>query len=229
MKYRTKAFWGSCFLLPLLIGCSSTAQKNKAAIDEAIPGKSSSFKNMKSYPGNVTCGQYLGMGESGFPDYRHFVVVDTVADTRPSKLDIAVFCSDDPKAALNDAFKIDFDAQQPSIEKVLNDFERLKGPLLAYEKDNTYFPFTEQGLQGLIEPKPWDGAMPRNFKEGGYIDRLPVDPWNRDYIYRCDGLGGIRIHYSIKSLGEDGKFGGEGANADISTDQAKYFKHILNL
>ena len=144
-------------------------------------------------------------------------------------LDVAIFCSDDPKASLNKAFKIDFDAQWTSIEKVLNDFERLREPLLAYEKDNIYFPFTEQGLRGLVEPMPWEGEMPRNFREGGYIETIPTDPWGREYYYRCDGLGGIRITYDLKSLGADGKFGGEGSNTDISLTQAKYFYHVINL
>lgn len=48
---------------------------------------------------------------------------------------------------------------------------------------------------------------------GGYIRRLPDDPWGRPYSYANPGTHGP---IDIWSLGADGAEGGEGDDADIS-------------
>ena len=209
-------------------GCASGAKKNEEALAEAMPNKSSGFRNMVTYPGNVTCGEYLDRDFQGFPEYKAFVVVDTVANMRPSKLDVQIFCSDDSKSALNEALKIDFDEQKDSILAVMADFELLEQPLLAYEKDNRYFPWTEQGLDALVSPATV-GNPPINFPEGGYLVSIPVDPWNQHYDYVCEPFAGVRIMYKLRSLGADGKIGGSGPDADLKNSQMKYFRHVVNL
>ena len=209
-------------------GCASGAKKNEEALAEAMPNKSSSFRNMATYPGNVTCGEYLDRDFQGFPEYKTFVVVDTVANMRPSKLDVQIFCSDDSKSALNEALKIDFDEQKDSILAVMADFELLEQPLLAYEKDNRYFPWTEQGLDALVSPATV-GNPPINFPEGGYLASIPVDPWNQPYDYVCEPFAGVRIMYKLRSLGADGKIGGSGLDADLKNSQMKYLRHVVNL
>lgn len=209
-------------------GCASGAKKNEEALAEAMPNMSSGFRNMVTYPGNVTCGEYLDRDFQGFPEYKAFVVVDTVANMRPSKLDVQIFCSDDSKSALNEALKIDFDEQKDSILAVMADFELLEQPLLAYEKDNRYFPWTEQGLDALVSPATV-GNPPINFPEGGYLVSIPVDPWNQPYDYVCEPFAGVRIMYKLRSLGADGKIGGSGPDADLKNSQMKYFRHVVNL
>ena len=221
------------YVLPLaatiaLVGCASGAKKNEEALAEAMPNKMSSFRNMNTYPGNVTCGEYLDQDYQGFPEFKSFVVVDTVANMRPTKLDVSIFCSDNPKAALNDALNVDFDAQQASIMAIMQDFAALESTLAAYEKDNRQFPMTDQGLAALVTPTTV-GKPPRNFPEGGYLSSIPVDPWGKDYIYQCEPFGGIRIMYKLRSLGADGKIGGEGENADINYSHMKYYTHVADL
>lgn len=46
--------------------------------------------------------------------------------------------------------------------------------------DNSRYPTTDQGLNALII-KPDSEPAPRNYKEGGYIKRLPADPWQNEY------------------------------------------------
>ena len=193
-----------------------------------MPNKMSSFRNMNTYPGNVTCGEYLDQDYQGFPEFKSFVVVDTVANMRPTKLDVSIFCSDNPKAALNDALNVDFDAQQASIMAIMQDFAALESTLAAYEKDNRQFPMTDQGLAALVTPTTV-GKPPRNFPEGGYLSSIPVDPWGKDYIYQCEPFGGIRIMYKLRSLGADGKIGGEGENADINYSHMEYYTHVADL
>jgi len=209
-------------------GCASGVKKNEEALAEAMPNKSSGFRNMATYPGNVTCGEYLDRDFQGFPEYKAFVVVDTVANMRPSKLDVQIFCSDDPKSALNEALSIDFDEQLDSILSVMTDFEVLEQPLLAYEKENRYFPWTEQGLAALVSPATV-GNPPRNFPEGGYLSEIPSDPWGQPYDYVCEPFAGVRIMYKLQSLGADGKTGGTGQDADLKYSHVKYFRHVVNL
>ena len=82
-----------------------------------------------------------------------------------------------------------------------------------YRLDNGMYPTTEQGLAALVE-KPTVGEIPKNWLEGGYLDRIPKDPWGNDYVYISPGLHG---EYDLYSLGADGEEGGEGKNADIQS------------
>ena len=54
--------------------------------------------------------------------------------------------------------------------------------------------------------------MPANWKQGGYLERLPKDPWGSDYQYLSPGVKG---EIDVFSLGADRARGGEGNDADI--------------
>ncbi len=88
------------------------------------------------------------------------------------------------------------------------DIRSLESALSLYRLDNHKYPSTDQGLSALVE-KP-SGAP--SWKEGGYIDRVPKDPWGNDYQYLNPGVNST---IDIFSYGADGAEGGEGANADI--------------
>lgn len=70
------------------------------------------------------------------------------------------------------------------------------------------YPSEQEGLGALIK-KP-EGA---DSWKGPYWDKrtIPTDPWKHDFIYKLDQQFG----FIIKSLGADGKEGGEGDNADL--------------
>jgi general secretion pathway protein G len=100
----------------------------------------------------------------------------------------------------------------------------IEGALQLYKLDNGVYPSTEQGLKALIE-KPGIGVIPKKWKIGGYIPKLPEDPWGNPYKYFSPGQSliqstgqstGMRPEYEIISLGTDGEVGGEGINADIT-------------
>jgi general secretion pathway protein G len=208
-----------------LIGCASNEEKVTAVLDEAVPSGLSTYSDMRTFPGNVTCGKYLDYDWQGMPEYKRFIVVDTVSNLRPTDMDMEIFCSEKPLEALNNSLGIDYLAQKATIARIMKDFEALADPLLAYEQDNNYFPTTEQGLEALIEPSKV-GSYPRRFREGGYIQQIPVDPWNNAYDYTCSSFAGIRTVYKIRSFGADGQEGGSGPNADIHVKHMKYFKHL---
>lgn len=215
-------------MLGLLAGCSSTEEQVTQVMDESLGSKSKTYQDMANYPGNVTCGKYLDRDFDGFPVYKNFVVVDTEANLRPTPLDLSIYCTDEPLAALNEALGIDYEGQKQQIDKVLDDFRMLAQPLLQYEQDNRHFPWTEQGLQALVEPSPY-GNPPLNFPEGGYVAGIPNDPWGNEYDYDCPPFAGIRILYKLQSLGADGSEGGTGENADIKHSYLPYFDRLQGL
>ncbi|MGA1863211.1 type II secretion system major pseudopilin GspG [Deferribacter thermophilus] len=100
------------------------------------------------------------------------------------------------------------------VTKAKSDIKTIESALKLYKLDNGMYPTTEQGLSALIK-KPEIEPIPKNWKNGGYLDtnKIPVDPWGNPYIYRSPGDNGR--DYEIISLGADGKEGGEGVNADI--------------
>ena len=85
--------------------------------------------------------------------------------------------------------------------------------LKLYRLDNLRYPRTEQGLQALIE-KPSTPPIPPNWKVGGYLERMPKDPWGNPYQYLNPGLHG---EIDVYSFGADGMPGGEGNDADIGS------------
>jgi general secretion pathway protein G len=101
---------------------------------------------------------------------------------------------------------------QARITKVQNDIRALESALNLYRLDNFAYPTTEQGLRALVT-QPTGSDAPRNWRTGGYIDRLQRDPWGNEYQYLRPGRDGRE--YDLFSLGADGRPGGEGANADI--------------
>lgn len=88
----------------------------------------------------------------------------------------------------------------------------IEGALQLYKLDNGVYPSSEQGLKALIE-KPSVGVVPKKWKVGGYLPKLPEDPWGNMYKYQSPSPKG---DYEIMSLGTDGEVGGEGVNADIA-------------
>lgn len=62
----------------------------------------------------------------------------------------------------------------------------LENALDMYRLDNGRYPTTEQGLEALIQ-QPANMADSRNYRTGGYIKRLPKDPWGNDYQYLSPG------------------------------------------
>ena len=91
------------------------------------------------------------------------------------------------------------------------DIAALSQALKLYKLDNLAYPTTDQGLQALVM-KPAAPPIPPNWKPGGYVERLPKDPWGHEYRYLNPGQ---HREFDVYSLGADGEPGGEGNDADI--------------
>lgn len=86
--------------------------------------------------------------------------------------------------------------------KAAQDIRALEAALNLYRLDNYTYPSTDQGLDALVT-KPAAPEPPR-WKEGGYIDRLPMDPWQHPYQFLNPGAHGA---VDIYSMGPDGQSG----------------------
>jgi len=94
------------------------------------------------------------------------------------------------------------------IQKVKSDIVALENALDMYKLDNSRYPSTDQGLDALVT-KPSGYPAPRQYREDGYIKRLPQDPWGYDYVLNSPGEHG---KMDILSVGLDGE---EGTDDDI--------------
>lgn len=90
-------------------------------------------------------------------------------------------------------------------QKAVSDIVALESALDMYRLDNSVYPTTEQGLDALVQ-KPSISPEPRNYREDGYIKRLPNDPWGDAYLLLSPGENG---KLDIFSAGPDRQPGTE--------------------
>ena len=99
------------------------------------------------------------------------------------------------------------------LSVAIEDAAAIMQALKLYRLDNLRYPTTEQGLAALVQ-RPTVAPVPPNWKAGGYLERLPKDPWGNAYQYLNPG---VRGEIDVFSLGADGAPGGEGFDADIGS------------
>jgi general secretion pathway protein G len=95
--------------------------------------------------------------------------------------------------------------------KIENDFRRISVALHQYKLDNKRYPSTDQGLMALLQKPTSPPQVP--LWKGPYINReaIILDPWKKAYFYESsDAPPG----FEIRTLGADGKEGGEHVNED---------------
>jgi len=93
------------------------------------------------------------------------------------------------------------------------DVATLMQALKLYRLDNLRYPTTAQGLRALVE-RPTAAPVPAGWKSGGYLDRLPVDPWGNPYQFLNPGVHG---EIDVFSFGADNQPGGTGHDADVGS------------
>ncbi|MGL5464984.1 MAG: GspG family T2SS major pseudopilin variant ExeG, partial [Aeromonas veronii] len=102
-------------------------------------------------------------------------------------------------------------------QKAVSDIVALENALDMYKLDNNRYPTTEQGLDALVT-KPSIDPAPRSYRDGGYIKRLPQDPWGNPYQLLSPGQFG---KIDIFSMGLDGE---AGTDDDIGNWNLKDFQ-----
>jgi general secretion pathway protein G len=88
--------------------------------------------------------------------------------------------------------------------------EALVKALDAFRLDVGRYPSPEEGLNALV-----DRPGGQTNWAGPYLQKaVPADPWGHAYEYRSPGT---RAEVEVLSYGKDGKSGGEGDAADITS------------
>ncbi len=97
--------------------------------------------------------------------------------------------------------------------KAALDIQAIGQALDLYRLDNHRYPSTDQGLDALVK-KPTVEPIPKQWRQNGYLAKLPKDPWDGSYVYMSPGVHG---EYDLVSMGADAELGGEGNAADVES------------
>ncbi len=96
------------------------------------------------------------------------------------------------------------------VEVAKAQLEDLAAGLDLFKLDVGRYPTDDEGLRVLVEGNDtipgWNGPYLRK-------KRVPLDPWNNEYIYAIPGQGN---DFDLLSLGADGAAEGTGEDADLS-------------
>jgi len=103
---------------------------------------------------------------------------------------------------------------EAKVTKAKVDIKSLEEALGLFKLDNGFYPSTEQGLKALVS-KPEIGRIPTKFPNGGYLKKVPADPWGTPYVYLSPGAQSP--DFDVISYGADGQPGGENFDADIKS------------
>jgi len=93
-------------------------------------------------------------------------------------------------------------AHNPETVTAEQDLGEIEKALQLYKQDTGSYPTNDQGLLALIV-KPTRSPIPKEWKTGGYIDRLPRDPWGHPYQYRLSSEGDAFDVFSFGVHGPD--------------------------
>ncbi|MBA3980987.1 MAG: type II secretion system protein GspG [Alcanivorax sp.] len=104
--------------------------------------------------------------------------------------------------------------EQARVDLAKSNMASIASALDMFRLHNSRYPTTEEGLRALVE-RP---SNARSWPEGGYLSRIPEDPWGNPYVYISPGTSGP---YDLISLGADGVEGGEGVNADLNYNELR--------
>lgn len=99
------------------------------------------------------------------------------------------------------------------VAKAKADIATIEQGLEMYRLNMLAYPSAADGLQALVRPPASMPATAR-YQPGGYLKKLPNDPWGRPYQYSVPGRSGA---FDVYSFGADGVPGGDGDNADIGS------------
>ena len=184
------------------------------------------FRDTQTYPGQITCGSYQVISKWGESyGYQEFIVKGSKLDKKPSQTDKTIYCSEDSQKAFEEHFGIfPADKRNAALTQFIKDYETLSRALDAYRDDLPSYPTEKEGLTYLLASS--HETTPKKFKESGYLMELPLDYWQRVYVYEPSRWGGVRSAYIIKTLGADGAVGGSGPDADISSEYLEYLIHL---
>lgn len=101
--------------------------------------------------------------------------------------------------------------EQARRTKAKVEIRQLESALALFKTDTGRFPTTSEGLAVLAN----NPGNIKNYNSDGYLDKAPLDPWGKPYIYLSPSIHGK--YYDIESHGKDGEDGGADLDADIES------------
>ncbi len=106
--------------------------------------------------------------------------------------------------------------RQARVDIAKIQIRELQNALSHYQVEQGRYPTMEQGLEALVRC-PTVPPVPERYPPEGYLSsrKVPRDPWGNEFIYLVPGREGLP--YEIISYGADGRPGGTGDAADISS------------
>ncbi len=215
--------------------CVNHTELAKEALEADLPsiGKFSSrgvtFRNIENYPGNVVCGEYTTSARPSEHSYKPFIYTLSGLNRHPAKIDLSVFCSTDAQQGLYLSSGIKYSGSTKAVvQRIRKDLNPISVALQEYQTDNFLLPTSSQGLEALVHPADIT-PEPKAFRKGGYLNKVPIDPWEAPYIYNPPVFGGVEGNYELLTLGADGVVGGQNEDADVTWHHMKYIDHIDQL
>jgi len=85
-------------------------------------------------------------------------------------------------------------------------------PLKMFKLDNAIYPSRKEGLKALVK-NPNSNKYP-NYTPIAYLEKVPLDAWQNPFIYIPYKTEKGNA-FQLISFGADGKYGGEGEDADV--------------
>jgi general secretion pathway protein G len=99
-------------------------------------------------------------------------------------------------------------SDRAKVQAAQAQMKSLGDAVVKYRLDNGHYPTAEQGLDALVKRPSNEPSW-----HGPYLAKdVPNDPWGRAYEYHVPGRDS---EAEIVSLGQNGKSGGEGYDADL--------------
>lgn len=208
------------FFLMSLVGCSNLQQQAQDSLLRTLPDRRGvTYDNVRSYPGNVVCGDYTASSVMGYSQRtRPFIYHDGRVFNQPGADEVAIYCTSEPAKALHERLGIGpMTTGNDVLQKIYRDMSMLDDALEAHIEAHGGLPNSAEGLAGLTPP------------DGDYLDTVPVDPWGRPYHYQRSLGGRVRATYELYTLGRDNQPGGRGADADVRREHLGFLRRIASL
>jgi general secretion pathway protein G len=98
-------------------------------------------------------------------------------------------------------------ADKAKVTRAKGDIKHIADQVKLFKMEQNRWPDT---LEDLVT-KP---SYAKDWPEGGYLEKVPKDPWGQEYVFRRPGDNGK--DYDIIAYGADNQQGGDGFDADIS-------------
>ncbi|MBN7798827.1 type II secretion system protein GspG [Parahaliea mediterranea] len=216
--------------LPLFVACTYPVEKAEQAVAAELEVYGDDYRliDTRQYDNGTVCGSYQSFGKWGESGpKRRYIYRDGRAQLAASEDDVAVFCTENPVAAMEQRFGIVMGPEShQAISKIIGDFERLSEALEQYYQQHGGYPTTAEGLAALSKA-PGSGPKFSNYPEGGYLKEVPLDPWHKPYGYAGAQWSGVKSQYKLWTEGADHAAGGTGEAADIGIEQLPYLEYLI--